>query len=222
MVPRVLRLDPPRHVLYLEELPGQPLNVAVGGLDLTGAMERLGALHRGLQELEVRSITADRRIVDWLGDARSAATGIGLFVPSVSNLAQAVYDELARTAPDDARPLFCQGDFLPGQILCDDTGWSVVDFDDSRYADPMSEVAAMYVGMARELRLPPETAELARRTYLEAYARRAGEPFDERRWRWFVAVVQLNELAKRLMKGRAAPGEAQTVLDRIAGPAHDL
>ena len=126
-----------------------------------------------------------------------------------------MYAELERTAPADARPLFCQGDFLPGQILCHPSGWSVIDFDDSRYGDPLSEVAAMYAAMPRELHLPPAPAERARRTYLEAYARRAGEPFDEDRWRWFLAVVPFIELGKRLIKGRAAPGEAATVLEGL-------
>ncbi len=81
-VPQLLRLDPPRHVLYLEELPGVPLNVAIGTLDLTAALEHLGALHRALQELEVGGITARRTIGDWLQTARVAATQIGLFVPS--------------------------------------------------------------------------------------------------------------------------------------------
>ena len=66
-----------------------------------------------------------------------------------------------RTAPADERLLFCQGDFLPGQILCHPTGWSVIDFDDSRYADPLSDVAAMYAALPRELGLPAEQAERA-------------------------------------------------------------
>ncbi len=121
-----------------------------------------------------------------------------------------------RTAPADGRLLFCQGDFLPGQILCHPTGWSVIDFDDSRYADPLSDVAAMYAALPRELGLPPEQAERARRTYLQAYASRAGERFDEARWRWFLVLLQLAELGKRLMKGRVAPGETQTVLERLS------
>ena len=86
-----------------------------------------------------------------------------------------MYAELERTAPEDGPQLFCQGDFLPGQILCDPSGWSVIDFDDSRYADPLSEVAALYAALPRELGLAAELAEQARRTYLEAYAVRAGE-----------------------------------------------
>ncbi len=220
-VPRLLRMDPPQHVLYLEELPGEPLNVALDRLDLTEAMEELGALHRALQELDVRDLPQRRATADWLQDARHAATQIGLFVPSVAHQAEGVYAALKRTAPEDGRPLFCQGDFLPGQILCHPSGWSVIDFDDSRYADPLSEVAALYAALPRELGLPPDLAERARRTYLEAYARRAGEPFDRSRWHWFLVLVQLADLGKRLIKGRAAPGEAASVLERLAGPAEN-
>lgn len=214
-VPQLLRLDPLRHVLYLQELPGEPLSAAVDTMDLTAAMQHLGELHRSLQELDVDSITTHRTIGDWLQSARVAATQVGLFVPSTAGRAEEVYAELARTAPADGRPLFCQGDFLPGQILCDASDWAVIDFDDSRYADPLSEVAAMYVALPRELGLPPEPAEQARRAYLQAYASRAGEPFDRARWRWFLTLSELVELGKRLMKGRCTPGEAQTVLDRL-------
>ena len=216
-VPRLLRVDPERHVLYLEELPGEPLNIAIDRLDLTDAMEQLGTLHRALQELDVRDLPPRRVTADWLRDARHAATQIGLFVPSAAQRAEAVYAELERTAPGDGRPLFCQGDFLPGQILAHPSGWSVIDFDDSRYADPLSEVAALYAALPRELGLPPELAETARRTYLEAYARRAGEPLDRGRWQWFLVLVQLADLAKRLAKGRAAAGDAASVLERLTG-----
>jgi aminoglycoside phosphotransferase len=216
-VPRVLRLDAPRHALYLEELSGEPLDVAIERLDLAAAMEQLGTLHRTVHELEVRGLPQPRSAADWLQDARHAATQIGLFVPSVGEAAEATYAALERSVPDGGRPMFCQGDFLPGQILCDPGGWSVIDFDDSRYADPLSEVAALYAALPRELRLAPDRAELARSAYLEAYARRAGEPIDPDRWRWFLVLVQLSALAKRLFKGRAAPGEAATVLEGLAG-----
>ena len=217
-VPQILRLEPPRHVLYLEELPGETLNVAIDNLPLAEAMEQLGKLHRSLQELDVRGLPKRLGTADWLQDARQAATQIGWFVPSVARQAEAVYAELVRSAPDGGRLLFCQGDFLPGQILCDPSGWSVIDFDDSRYADPLSEVAALYAVLPRELGLAGDLAELARRTYLEAYAGRAGESFDETRWQWFLVLVQLTGLAKRLVKGRAAPGEAGAVLDRLTTP----
>ena len=215
-VPQLLRLDPPRHVLYLEELPGEPLNLAIRTLDLTAAMEHLGTLHRALQELDVAGITARRSIDDWLQTARAAAAQIGLFVPSTAARAEEVCAELVRTAPADGRLVFCHGDFLPGQILCHPSGWSVIDFDDSRYADPLSDAAALYAALPGELGLPPEQAEPARRTYLQAYASRTGEQFDEARWRWFLVLLQFAELGKRLIKGRVVPGETETVLERLS------
>jgi aminoglycoside phosphotransferase len=221
-VPRLLRLDPPRHVLYLEELPGEPLNVALDRLDLTEAMEQLGTLHRAVHELEVRNLPQRRTTADWLHDARQAAIQIGLFAPAIAREAEAVYARLEGTAPEEGRLLFCQGDFLPGQILCDPSGWSVIDFDDSRYTDPLSEVAALYAALPRELGLPPDLGEQARRTYLEAYARRSGEPIDPARWHWFLVLVQLADLAKRLIKGRALPGDAESLLPRLAGPQENV
>ena len=214
---RLLRVDAEQHVLYLEQLPGEPLNLAVARLDLATAMAQLGALHRELQELDVRGLGTRLGTADWVEDARQAATQIGLFVPSAMRTAERVFANLARTAPEGAPVLYSQGDFLPGQVLCHPDGWSVIDLDDSRYADPLSEVAAMYVGLARELAMTPERTELARQTYLEAYARHSGERFDRRRFEWFVVLVELRELGKRLVKGRASADEVASVLERLTG-----
>ncbi|HET7350966.1 MAG TPA: aminoglycoside phosphotransferase family protein [Marmoricola sp.] len=211
-VPALLRLEPPRHALYLEELAGEPLDRAASGLDLTEAMEQLGTLHRDLQALEPKGFSR-RGAADWLEQSAQAAEQVSLLVPSAAGRVRALHERLERTAPDDVSPMFCQGDFLPGQVLCHPEGWSVIDFDDSHYADPLSEVAGMYVGMARELHLPAEQVELARRTYLEAYASRAGEPIDRDRWRWFLLLLQLTQLGKRLSKGRIAAGETESTLD---------
>lgn len=216
-LPRLLRVDAEQHVLYLEQLPGEPLNLAVARLDLATAMAQLGALHRELQELDVRGLGTRLGTADWVEDARQAATQIGLFVPSAMRTAERVFANLARTAPEGAPVLYSQGDFLPGQVLCHPDGWSVIDLDDSRYADPLSEVAAMYVGLARELAMTPERTELARQTYLEAYARHSGERFDRRRFEWFVVLVELRELGKRLVKGRASADEVASVLERLTG-----
>jgi aminoglycoside phosphotransferase (APT) family kinase protein len=140
---------------------------------------------------------------------------VSLFAPSVAVRARAVHADLIRTAPEDGLPVFSQGDFLPGQVLCHSSGWSVIDFDDSHYADPLSDVAAMYLGLSRELRLSANEAEHARRTYLEAYVAHRGDTFERGRWRWWLVMHQLTQLAKRLMKGRVAPGEAESVLDLL-------
>jgi hypothetical protein len=94
----------------------------------------------------------------------------------------------------------------------------VIDLDDGHYGDPLAEVAALYTALPRELRLSAGPAELARQAYLDAYLRQAGQPLDSRRWRWFLAVAELLHLARRTIKGRAVPGEAQTVLERIGAP----
>jgi aminoglycoside phosphotransferase len=216
-VPRLLGHDSRRGVLYLEELPGQPLDVALHGLEVTEAMQRLGESHRDLQELEVQEDLPHKGIADWLDDARHAATQIGLFVPSVAAAVEALHDNLVRTAPDGGRLLYCQGDFLPGQILCHDDEWSIIDLDDSRYADPLSDVAALYAALPREHGVPPDRMEEAQQTYLDAYMRRAGEALDEDRWRWFLSLTRLTLLAKRLVKGRATLDEATATVDLLTG-----
>lgn len=218
-VPRLLGHDSHRGVLYLEELPGQALDVALHRLDVAEAMQRLGESHRDLQELEVEGNLPRKGTADWLADAQHAATQIGLFVPSLAAAAEAVHDTLVRTAPDDGRLLYCQGDFLPGQILCDEARWSIIDLDDSRYADPLSDVAALYAALPREHGVPSDRLEEAQQTYLDSYARRSGEPIDQDRWRWFLSLTRLTLLAKRLVKGRATLEEATATMDLITGCA---
>ena len=214
-VPHPVRLDTRRRLLYLEELPGRSLDEVLSQIGVAEAMSRLGTVHRQLQELPVRGLRVRKGANDWLAAADLAATQVGLLVPSAASRAQALYDELVGAAPGDGELLFCQGDFVPSQILCHSSGWSVIDLDDGHYADPLAEVAALYTALPQELGLTGAAAELARQTYLEAYLRQAGQRLDTDRWRWFLAVARLLHLGRRSIKGRAAPGETHTVLDGI-------
>ena len=221
-VPRPVRLDTRRRLLYLEELPGRPLDEALPQVGLTEAMNRLGTLNRRLQELPVRGLRVRKGTGDWLAASNVAATQIGLLVPSSARQANALYDGLLRTAPGDGELLFCHGDFVPSQVLCHSSGWSVIDLDDGHYGDPIAEAAALYAALPHELGLTAGASELARQTYLEAYLQQAGQPLDTARWQWFLAVAELLLLARRTIKGRTVPGEAQRVLERIgpvSGPA---
>ena len=107
---------------------------------------------------------------------------------------------------------------MPSQILCDPSGWAVLDFDDAHLADPHSEVAALAVALGMELHhRTPTDADAARQAYLAGYQERTGRSLDPYRWRWFVAVAEVRYLARRLIKGRALPGEAHAVFDRLDG-----
>jgi hypothetical protein len=55
-VPRPVRLDMGRQLLYLEELPGRPLDEVLSQVGVAEGMSRLGTLHRRLQELPVRGL----------------------------------------------------------------------------------------------------------------------------------------------------------------------
>jgi aminoglycoside phosphotransferase (APT) family kinase protein len=170
------------------------------------------------------------RAADWLVAARSAALQVAALVPSVVPRLEAVCARLAATVPDDGAGTrdgdggeiaFCQGDFVPGQILCAGPPavpverWSVLDLDDGHRADPHSEVASLYTALERELPVDPGLVQHARETYLESYTAAAGRPLDPARWRWFRAVAELRYLARRSVKGRARPGEADVVLDAL-------
>jgi aminoglycoside phosphotransferase len=217
-VPRPLRLDARRRLLYLEELPGRPLSRMLAEIGDAEAMSRLGGIHRGLHELDVAGVPAygwDH----WLAAAAKATTRVALLLPSHAPRLESLHEHLRHTAPSDGELAFCQGDFVPSQILCDPTGWSVLDLDDGHLADPHAEVAALLTALARELSVKDERrADALRAAYLDAYVRRAGRPLDPARLRWFLAVARLSQLAHRVVKGRALPGETEAVLDGIAGP----
>jgi aminoglycoside phosphotransferase len=214
-VPRPIRLDAKAQMLYLEELPGSPLTEVFDQDVEAEAMHRLGKTHRRLHELDV-AVDRSRSASDWLASAAAATTSIAVFLPSLARRMAGLYEELARTVPDHAEHVFCQGDFDPSQILCDSSRWSVLDFDDAHLADPWAEVAALYVALPQELSLSnARRAEGVRDSYVMAYIEAAGQPPSAATWRWYVLVAQLRNLARRLTKGRALPGEAEEVLDAI-------
>src|SRR4029077_8715702 len=135
-IPRPLSFEMTRPLLYLEELPGQPLSERIGDLPLDDALCRLGAVHRELHELEVHGVEA-LGTAHWVGAAAEAAAQIGMLVPSADHAAGAAAAALAANAPSGGELRFSQGDFMPSQILCDDTAWAVLDFDDGHAADPL-------------------------------------------------------------------------------------
>jgi hypothetical protein len=216
-VPAPIGLDLPRRLLYLQELPGRPLDTQLDVLGLDTAMARLGELHHGVHALGVPGV-GTWTAVDWLAAAVGAASQVGMLVPSVVPELEGVCARLAATVPDDGDLAFCQGDFVPGQVLCDPDRWSVLDLDDGHLADPYSEVASLYTALERELPVPADRVQHARDTYVAAYTARAGAALDPARWTWFRTVAELRYLARRCIKGRAEPGEAARVLATVAGP----
>jgi len=219
-VPEPVRLDSRRRLLHQAELPGRALPevLAAGELDRLDALHRLGRVHREVHELDVpRGRVRTIRNEDWLAITATAAEQITALAPSAGEGVGALVAELARTTPDDIDLAFCQGDFVPSQVLCDPSGWAVLDFDDAHHSDPHAEVAALFVALGRELphRTPDDVAAV-RRAYLTGYVERAGRPLDPTRWQWFAAVAEVRYLARRLVKGRAFAGEASAVLDALA------
>lgn len=214
-VPRPIRLDARAQMLYLEELPGSPLTKVFNQDVEAEAMRRLGKTHRRLHELDV-PVDRSHSASDWLALTAAATTSIAVFLPSLARRMAGLYEELARTVPDQEEHAFCQGDFDPSQILCDSSRWSVLDFDDAHLADPWAEVAALYVALPPELSISDaRRAAGVRDSYVTAYIEAAGHAPSAATWRWYVLVAQLRYLARRLTKGRALPGEAEEVLEVI-------
>ncbi len=175
--------------------------------------------------------------------AERAAAQVAVLLPSVAGRLAEVVGRLARAAPADGPTVFCQGDLVPSQILCDPTGWSVLDLDDAHHADPYAEVAALWVALPRELSVKdPARGERLREAYLRSYRDHRTDParpgagtttsdaigtaggtaggtaaagWDEGRWRWHLAVARLRLVARRVVKGRAVPGETEAALDGL-------
>ena len=217
-VPAPVLLDLPRRLLYLEELPGRPLDTRLDALGLDVAMRRLGELHHGVHALRVAGV-GTWTVADWLAAAVGAAAQVGMLVPSVVPALERVCARLAAAVPDDGDLAFCQGDLVPGQVLCAPDRWSVLDLDDGHLADPHSEVASLHTALGRELPVPAGRVQDARDAYVAAYCARAGRGLDPARWSWFRTVAELRYLARRSIKGRAEPGEAERVLAGL--PAAD-
>ena len=153
-------------------------------------MSRLGTIHRTLHELDV-DVGETRDRSDWLRRAAAATERIAILLPSLSLRMAELRDELVRTVPDRDERAFCQGDFVPSQILCDPSGWSVLDFDDAHHGDPWAEVAALYVALPRELSLKDDhRAEALRGAYVRAYIAAAGHAPDPATWRWHALAAQ--------------------------------
>ena len=212
VVPRPVGLDLSRRLLYLEQLPGQALSTVLDQLDEDDALRRVGRIQRELHELVVTG-AATRTCADWLTAAEVAAEQVALLAPSTAEQLADVTSELTARCPADDELAFCQGDFVPSQILCGPSRWAVLDLDDGHYADPHAEVAALYAALPRELSVPEgPRAESLRAAYLDGYLRRAGKDLEPARWRWFLTIATLRYLARRLVKGRAQPGEPAAVL----------
>jgi aminoglycoside phosphotransferase (APT) family kinase protein len=93
----------------------------------------------------------------------------------------------------------------------------VVDFDDAHRGDPYLEIGTVLAGMAREAApagepLDPATAERLEGAYLAGYRARSGRPIDEPRLHARRVEAGVRQLATRLRKGRALPGETERSL----------
>jgi aminoglycoside phosphotransferase len=214
-VPEPIQLEADRRLLYLAELPGRALAalLASGQIDTDEAMHRVGRIHRAVHELGGGRLPV-RGYADWLATTSAAGDRIAALAPSSAGRVGVHIERLAATVPDREDLAFCHGDFDPSQILCDTSRWAVLDLDDAHRADPHAEVAALFVALGSDLP-PAADVEAARRAYLDGYVARAGEPLDADRWRWFLAVARLEQLAHRLVKCQALPGEVAATLDQL-------
>ncbi|MDX6722811.1 MAG: Phosphotransferase enzyme family [Solirubrobacteraceae bacterium] len=217
-VPAPKGVDLDRGVQYQQAMPGRPLVAELTSERADAAMERFGAIHAELHQLPVDAPAveeAQRRALaedaDWVGFA----------APEQREAVDRVHAWVARRVAGmpPAATAYCHGDLSPSQVLVSGDTWTVVDFDDAHRGDAYLEIGAVLAGMAREGAaeepLDPATAERLEAAYLAGYRARSGRPIDEPRLHVRRVEAGIRQLATRLRKGRALPGEAERCVGRL-------
>ena len=143
---------------------------------------------------------------DWVDAAAKAAEQIAALVPSVADAVRRLLGRLAATVPPDVPGAFCQGDFVPSQILRDPRGRPCWTSTTGTSPTPTPRSPRSTSRSRASSGCPRARRRRGPRRDLEGCQERAGEALDPDRLRWFLGVAQLRYLARRLVKGRAAPG----------------
>ena len=239
-VPEIRRVADAQQVLSLAWMPGRAVEALLGTPDAAPATlvaAALRALHDAAPagDLPTRRGTWDvASLTAAGGSAEVAGAAVGR---EARGLAERLAERLAGRAPGGA---VLHGDFSIDQVLVDDEGAILVDFDAATLGNPVDDLASCLGDLELRViegRLDARQAEAFAEGLLEAYAagadvrddelgvltaaallRRVAEPFRRRRADWpakMEAVVRrAAELVRRPAALVAVPGGAP--LDRLS------
>jgi hypothetical protein len=199
------RLDRKRSAFYQAELPGLDLAGLVDERNGGALFRRAGAVHAGLQSLDVRGLPSwDAR--EFLARLDEHARLVCLFRPDAAAVVRGVLAILWATTPGPGRTAFCHGDLRSGHLLVDDGAWSVIDFDGCHVGDPCQDVARLLAFLKRDVPYLRDRfaapdgghAELdsAIDAFLEGHAEQAGAELEPARLTWYLAAHELHFLAR--------------------------
>jgi tRNA A-37 threonylcarbamoyl transferase component Bud32 len=193
-IPRALSYSAAHHLLLLESVPGVPLSV-LELADRVPAYRRLGEALRKLHDLSPPATTARSTRLTPSGLARAAAI-IAQARPEVAHVVQqlackliAGYEKIAQNTP-----VLLHGDLHPKNVLVDNEGLSLLDFDQAARGAAALDLAGVIAGLHCEACLDLLTKEDCS-SLITAFVKGYGG--NAASLRWYVAAALLEERALR-------------------------
>jgi aminoglycoside phosphotransferase len=225
-----LGVDEKRSLFFQEAKAGRDLAALLNQENFQDLLYQTGAIHRHIHRLEVSdvpqwdsgaSVQSLNTQVDWISFCRPDQT---LLLNPVRDL---LLSSIPRIDPDQYT--FCHGDFRCPHVVKENDCWSVVDFDDSRQADPYQEMARLIAFLKYDVPMfrdslassQPGGVELlkeAEEAYLEGYEEAARQVLDRKRLLWYRIYCEIHYLARMIQRDLVHP----VLCERMIGLIHSL
>ena len=210
-------------------LEGVCFDAALTDATLTHCMERAGAIHARLHALDVPGVP-QWKLASYIKTIQDDIAWVSFMRPEWAELLGSLWPDLQRrlAAADGARHVFCHGDFVPGQLLCEPNTTAVTDFDMARRGIDLQEIGKWLASLKYHVPLFAETLEAdaahgrtlieaAQEAYLQAYSRETGRVISRRYLAPFIAAAEIHYLGIWLKKDRFAPSAFALALQTIKG-----
>lgn len=165
--PEILGYDPRRRILYTAEAPGPKLSEWIkclekdqplpAGVDEPRLLRCMALVAQGLHELHECGVRLARRrtMRDVVAGLREDLDWMERAQPDLAAEARGVLDRLAAIAPDDAPLVPAHGCFSHKQMIGDDHGLIVLDWDGMAMAHPAMDAADFLARLRQEARRNP-------------------------------------------------------------------
>jgi aminoglycoside phosphotransferase (APT) family kinase protein len=188
-VPRPLAYFADKGLLFIEGLAGEPMVAGLAGprsVDrVAGTAKAIATLH-GFQDGDLETRTA----ATLMDDARSTAVTLGHVAPETGVQVNELLAALQASRPGDPEGGMCfvHGDFYHGQVLLQNGGQAILDFDRSYVGDPLADIGN-FCAHLRLLVLQNRISDWTplHDAFVGAYAEAAGQP-DSGRLKFWTAL----------------------------------
>lgn len=182
-VARPVACLPERSMLIMEALPGEQFLDALTDSG-ESAMVKAAAAIGTLQNMPVAAPERDAR--SYISEAAATKEMLAHLMPELQDKCEAIFEFLESNFPASRNNRLIHGDFYHGQLLVDEQGVSILDFDRSALGDPLSDIGnfcahlrLLYLKGRLENRLDMESKFLS--SYEETVGKRT-EPEALRFW----------------------------------------